>query len=117
MQTITAKLRSKLELRAALAIALGFIVINYSLPLNAQTRTSNKTMFENIEAGEEGWNFISEEETISIQDNLNQLEDYSIYNSEFDSDIRLIEENQRWLDGGERPNYPDYSLETDIYDY
>ena len=118
MQTTTAKLRPNLEFRVALTIALGFIVANVSSsPVNAQTQTSNNTMFENIEAGEEGWNFISEEETISIQDNLNQLEDYSIFNSEFNSDIRLIEENQRWLDGGERPNYPDYSLETDVYDY
>ena len=118
MQTTTAKLLPNLEFRVALTIILGSIVANvYSSPIHAQTRTLNNTMFDNIEAGEEGWNFISEEETISIQDNLNQLEDYSIINSNSDSDLRLIEQNRRWSKQGERPNYPDYSLETDVYDY
>ena len=118
MQTTTTEPHLKLQVfRLGLTFALGLIVANvYSSPLNAQTRTLNDAMFQNIEAGEEGWNFISEEETKSIQDNLSQLEDYSIMNSS-DSDIRLIEEDRRWRNQGERPNYPDYSLETDIYDY
>ena len=119
MQITTTKLRPKLEaFQLGLTIALGFIVANvYSSPLNAQTRTIKDTMLQNIEAGEEGWNFISEEETISIQDNLNELEDYSILDSNSDSDVRLIEEDRRWRKEGERPNYPDYLLETDVYDY
>ena len=118
MQNTTAEPRSKLQVfRLGLTIALGFTVANvYSSPLNAQTRTLNNTMFQNIEAGEEGWNFISEEETKSIQDNLKQLEDYSIMNSS-DSDLRLIEQRARWRKQGERPNYPEYLLETDVYDY
>ena len=100
-----------------LTIALGMMAANvYSAPLNAQTGTSSTTL-ENIEAGEEGWNFVSEDETRSIQNNLKELEDYSILNSDFDSDIRLIEEDPRWRKQGTRPNYPDYSLETEVYDY
>ena len=119
MQTTTTELRLKLEVfRTGLAIVLGLIVANASsLPLNAQTRTLNDTMFQNIEAGEDGWNFNSEEETKSMQDNLKELEDYSILDSNSDSDIRLVEEDRRWREEGERPNYPDYLLETDIYDY
>lgn len=117
MQTTTTKLRPKLKLRVGLTITLGLIVANvYSLPLKAQTRTLNDTMFQNIEAGEEGWNFVSEEETKSIQDNLKNLEDYSILDNN-NSDIRLVEEDPIWRKQGERPNYPDYLLETDIYDY
>ena len=112
-------LRSKAILvQTALAIALGFIGANiYSSSLSAQTNTSKDTMFENIEAGEKGWNFLSEEETISIQNNLNQLEEYSILDPSFDSDIRLMKEDWRWRNQGNRPNYPDYSLETEVYDY
>ena len=116
MQTTTEP-RPQLQFRLGLTIALGFIVANSSLPLNAQTRTLNDTMFQNIEAGKDGWNFISEEETKSIQDNLNQLEDYRILDDNSDSSIRLVEQQRRWRKQGERPNYPDYSLETDIYDY
>ena len=117
MQTTTTEQRPKLQFRLGLTIALGLIVANVSSsPLNAQTRNFNDTMFQNIEAGKDGWNFVSEEETKSIQDNLNQLEDYSIMNSS-DSDLRLVEEDPRWRQQGERPNYPDYSLETDVYDY
>jgi hypothetical protein len=112
-------LRSKAILvQTTLAIVLGIIGANvYSSPLNAQTNTLKDNMFENIEAGEEGWNFLSEEETISIQNNLNQLEDYSILDSSFDSDIQLMKESWRWRNQGNRPNYPDYSLETEVYDY
>lgn len=117
MQITTTELRPKQIFRVGLTIALGFMAANvYSLPLKAQTRTLRDSMFQNIEAGEEGWNFISEEETKSIQNNLNQLEDYSIMNSS-DSDLRLVEENRRWRQEGQRPNYPDYLLETDVYDY
>ena len=118
MQTTTTKLPPKQKVFQRLTIALGLIVANAcSLPLNAQTRTLNDTMFQNIDAGEEGWNFISEDETKSIQDNLNQLEEYSILDANSDSDIRLVEEDPRWRQQGERPNYPEYLLETDIYDY
>ena len=118
MQTTTTELSSKQKVfRLGLTFVLGFIVANYSLPLNAQTRTLKDTMLQDIEAGEEGWNFISEEETKSIQDNLKELEDYSILDSNSDSDLRLVEEDPRWREQGERPNYPEYLLETDVYDY
>ena len=104
-------------LRSGLAIALGIIAASiYSSPLHAQTRTLKETMLDDIEVGkDEGWNFISEEETISIQNNLKELGDYSILDRNQDSgDLRLVEEDRRW----ESPNNrPDYTLETDVYDY
>jgi hypothetical protein len=118
LNTIATEVHCKPFCRVGLAIAFGFIVANvHSSPLKAQTNTSNDTMFQNIEAGEEGWNFVSEEETRSIQDNLKELEDYSILNSNLDSEVRLVEEDRRWRKQGQRPNYPDYSLETEVYDY
>ena len=116
----TIKTRSHLNsnvLRSVLAIALGIIAASvYSLPLHAQTRTLKETMLDDIEAGkDEGWNFISEEETISIQNNLKELGDYSILDRRSDSgDLRLVEEDRRW---GSPSNRPDYTLETEVYDY
>ena len=103
LNTTKTELRSKLRvIPTGLAIALGALVANvYSLPLNAQTGTLKDTLFQNIEAGKDGWNFISEEETISIQNNLQEFGDYSISNSTFDSDIRLTEEDKRWGNHGE----------------
>ena len=104
------------------AIALGITTANYSLPLNAQTDSSEEFSFEDIQAGKDGsWNFSSEDETISIQDNLRQLnqevkaKEYDI-SYPYDSDLRLIEEERRW-DNTNTGNRPDYILETDIYDY
>lgn len=104
------------------AIALGITTANYSLPLNAQTDSSKEFSFEDIQAGKDGsWNFSSEDETISIQDNLRQLnqevkaKEYDI-SYPYDSDLRLIEEERRW-DNTNTGNQPDYILETDIYDY
>lgn len=102
------------------AIALGITTASYSLPLNAQTDSSKEFSFEDIEAGKDGsWNFSSEDETISIQDNLRQLnqevkEKESEISYPYDSDFRLIEQQPRW--DTNTGNGPDYILETDIYD-
>ena len=98
------------------AIALGIMIANYSLPLNAQTNSSEEFSFEDIEAGKDGsWTFSSEDETTSIQDNLQQLEGYDI-SSPYDSDWRLTEEERRWYNTN-TGNRPDYTLETEVYDY
>lgn len=103
------------------AIALGITTVNYSLPLNAQTDSSEEFSFEDIQAGKDGsWNFSSEDETISIQDNLRQLnQEVKDRESEisypYDSDFRLIEEDRRWYNTN-TGNGPEYILETDIYD-
>ena len=96
------------------AIALGIIVVNlFTLPTNAQTNTSESFNFEEISVGENtDWNFTSENETISVEDNIKNLEDFDISNSN-DSDVRLIEK-RGW---GNREARPEYSVETTIYDY
>jgi len=99
----------KIVYACACAIAVGF-----SFPLAAQTEPSTTPEFGTIEVGEDrGWEFKSENESISIEDDLGDLQDYSISDSE-DSDVRLIEENRRWNNRG---NTKDYSIETEIYDY
>lgn len=97
------------------AIALGIIIVNiYSFPLNAQTDASEEVLLENLEVEEEGsWSFSSEDETISIQDNLEKLGEYDI-STPHDSDWRLTEEERRWGNRGDRP---DYTLETEVYNY
>ena len=98
------------------AIALLPLLVSLPLSLNAQTTTStsDEISFEDIEAGEEGsWNFSSEDETVSIEDNLKELREYDI-SSPYDSEVELTEEKRRWGNTG----YPrDYTLETEIYDY
>ena len=96
------------------AIALLPLFVSIPLSLNAQTTTSDEISFEDIEAGKDGsWNFSSEDETISIQDNLEQLEEYNI-STPYDSEVKLTEEERRWGNTGDRP---DYTLETEVYDY
>ncbi|MBE9045065.1 hypothetical protein IQ255_11730 [Pleurocapsales cyanobacterium LEGE 10410] len=98
------------------AIAFGFTLATiYSLPLVAQTDTP-EDLFEDIQAGENAtWNFTSEEETLSIENNLEELGEYSISNSELDTNIELKEENRRW--GNNLGGPEEYSIETEIYDY
>ena len=96
------------------AIALGIIVVNFfTLPANAQTDTSESFNFEEIGIGENAdWNFTSENETISIEDEIENLEEFDISDSN-DPDTRLIEK-RGWGNRGARP---EYSVETTIYDY
>ena len=96
------------------AIALFPLFVSLPLSLNAQTTASDEISFEDIEAGQDGsWDFSSEDETISIQDNLEELREYDI-SSPYDSELKLTEEERRWGNTGDRP---DYTLETEIYDY
>lgn len=100
------------------AIALGLMTVNMGL-LHAQAEsetieTTENISFEDIEAGNNGrWNFSSEDEAISIEDNLQELKEYDI-STPYDSDWRLTEEERRW---GNMGNRPDYTLETEIYNY
>ena len=98
------------------AIALGLMAANVGLPLQAQTQSeiSESISFEDIEAGNDGsWNFSSEDETVSIEDNLQELGEYDI-STPYDSELRLTEEERRWGNTGDRP---DYTLETEVYNY
>ncbi|MDJ0636923.1 MAG: hypothetical protein QNJ34_27340 [Xenococcaceae cyanobacterium MO_188.B29] len=95
------------------AIALGAILSTYSLPLNAQTNTSEYDFLkDNTTEANIDWNFSSEEESISIKDDLKELGEYSI--SEPDSDTEIVEEEQKW---GNRGDVEDFSIETEVYDH
>ncbi|MEL6580939.1 MAG: hypothetical protein AAFQ14_14420 [Cyanobacteria bacterium J06621_12] len=97
-------------------IALGFIITNSVFAVDAQTRSSDSFEFEQLQTGKNAnWSFSSEDETISIQDNLLELNEISISDSD-GADVRLIDENnnQPW---GNRGDKEAYSFEAEIYDY
>lgn len=98
------------------AIALVSFLVGVPLSLNAQTTTAENIPFDEIEAGKDGsWNFSSEDETISIQDNLQELREYDI-STPYDSEVELVEKDPRW-GWDNRGSRPDYTLETEVYDY
>ena len=80
----------------------------------AQTEPSQSLEFERIQVGEDtDWEFKGENESISVEDDLEQLQDYSISGSE-ESDVRLTESERRW---GNRGDAEDYTIETEVYGY
>ena len=93
-------------------ITLGLIAFT-SFSANAQTNTSESFKFESIELGETNWKFSSENETTSIQDNLKELNEYSISDSE-DVDIRITDEAPRFNNRGE---LEDFSVDADVFEY
>ncbi|MGF1588162.1 MAG: hypothetical protein ACFCU7_02780 [Pleurocapsa sp.] len=101
------------------ALALGIIAANFfSLPLKAQTaqtNTSEADLFKDIKAGENiNWSYSSEDETISIQDSLEELGEYNVSDSAEDAGVQLREEDRRW---GNRGDAKDYYFEAEIYNY
>ena len=89
------------------------IVAGFSLSVGAQT-DPNTFEFDKIEVGEDtDWEFKSENESVSVQDDLENLKEYSISGSD-DSEVRLTEEERRW---GNRGDGREYSIETEVYDY
>lgn len=98
------------------AIASVFMVIAslYSLPINAQTTIANADLLQDIEAGEDvNWSFSSEEESISIKDDLEELREYNLSEEEDSTDVELTEEKS-W---GNRGDVEDRSVEVEVYDY
>jgi|GEM_PF-5307195 len=93
------------------AIALGLTAFNTISSAQAQTNTVDSFQFDKIELEEDNWNFQSENETVSIQDNLQDLRQYSI-DDLVDTDVRLVE--KKW---GNRGDVDDYSIKTNIYNY
>ena len=101
------------------AIALGIIVVNFStLPSNAQSTTADSFNFEEISAGGKGsWSFSSEDETVSVDNNLKQLNEYDISGVE-NFDVRSIQRrNWRNRRGGNQGDRPYYSIENRIFPY
>ncbi len=106
----------KKELKFSIqAIAIGTMLGIYSLPLNAQTNTSEYDFLNNIETEENlDWSFSSEDESISIKDDLKELGNYSISESELEEDLELTDEDPKW---GNRGDVEDLSIEAEVYDY
>ena len=110
------------------AVALAAIAVSFStLSSNAQSTTADSFNFEKISAGGKGnWNFSSEDETVSIRNNLNQLREYDISGVE-NFDVRLIQRrnwrNRRGGNQGDRYYYienrifPYYPIRNRIYNY
>lgn len=108
------------------AVVLGSIVFNFStLPSNAQSTTADSFNFDEISAGGKGgWNFSSEDETVSIGNNLKQLREYDISRVE-NFDVRSIQRrnwrNQRGGNNADRYYYienrifPYYPIRNGIY--
>lgn len=97
-----------------LAIAFGtLITTSYSLPLLAQANTTEANIEDwKIHSNSE-WNFSSDDESISIKDQLNQLGEYNFSQPDLE-DVQLLQEDHKW---GNRGDVEDYSLETDVYNY
>lgn len=90
------------------------IVAGFSLSVVAQADPNASFEFDKIEVGEEtGWEFKSENEPISVQDDLKDIQEYSLSDSE-DNDVQLLREERRW---GNRGDVRDYSIETEVYGY
>lgn len=96
------------------AIALTVMIIKFPTSTNAQNDALESVELDRVQLREEtSWNFPSEAETISIKDNLNILEEYSISESS-GSDVKLVKKNYPWSN---RENIEEYFLEVEIYDY
>lgn len=92
-------------------IALGTIASFSITRVQAQSTTAESFNFEEISIGDErGWNFSSEDEKVSLQDDLKKLGEYDISGTEH-FDVQLIEERRRrlgikrWGNRGDRSVY------------
>lgn len=107
------------------AIALGLILGSIFIPaplwadtpdgarLSDLSSSSRDRFLEDIQVGENlNWNFSSEDETRSIEDELKKVSELNLSQSE--SDVRIIEEDQKW---GNRGDVEDYKFKIDVYEY
>ena len=102
-------------------IVLGIIIVSFSkIPTHAQSRTSESFNFDELSIGDErDWNFSSEDEKVSIQDDLKELREYDISGTEY-FDVRLIDERRRRLGikgWGNRGYRSIYSVGDGLYPY
>lgn len=82
----------------------------YNLPSNAQD-----TVLGDIEADENlNWTFTSENEPISVKDDIRELQTYSISDDDEDLGLELEEDDPKW---GNRGDVDDYTFEVEVYDY
>ncbi len=100
---------------ALLAISTGtMLAITCSLPLNAQTKISQSGYLEDIQAGkDEEWNFSGVDESLSIEDEIQELGEYRISEPQL-LDLEATVENNKW---GDERFIERYYLEAEIYEY
>ena len=106
---------SKNKFSLVATVTLG-IILNafYSLPSIAQTNNLEAETINNLRVkSNTDWNFPSENESVSVADDLKELDEYNISESDL-PDIRLIEHKRKWSN---QLNYQRYSLEGALYDY
>ena len=97
-------------------IALGTILTTfYSLPSIAQTNNvvQNKPVENWKLESRTDWNFSSEDESVSVADDLKELREYNISESDL-PDVELIKQNGGWRD---RLYNRRYTLEAEFYEY
>ena len=111
--------------RSLSAIAIGISIINFPmLKTNAQSTTADSFNFEEISIGDDsGWNFSSEDETASLRDEIQNLGEYNISDTN-NFNVKLVQENPAWANKTGRPYYyienriaPYYFIRTRVYDY
>ena len=103
---------SNMIIKTVLASGVALGLLATSTVSNAQANSSGFE-FDRLEAEESNWDFAGEDESISVKDDLQELDEYKISDVE-EFDVRLIEEDRRW---GNRGDVEDYKLKTDVYDY
>lgn len=108
---VTAKNTIKKTIQIS-AVALGLLAVNSAVS-NAQADTSESFEFDKLEVEENNWNYGGENESISVKDDLQELNEYDVSDVE-ESDVRIIEEDRRW---GNRGDVEDYKIKTNVYDY
>ena len=111
-QTILNSEIEKLGIFTAIALTVT-IAPMLNFPANAQTDAEPNNL-ENIEAGTNSeWSFSGTSESLSIEDEVGNLQNYSIQNSEL-NDLKLTEESRRRdSDRGIK----DYGVEAEVYNY
>ncbi|MEM8720659.1 MAG: hypothetical protein AAGE84_15390 [Cyanobacteria bacterium P01_G01_bin.39] len=101
--------------KTATGILVSILLATFmGLSAKAQTSITESDYLENIEAGNDSqWGFSGTSESVSVEDEILNLEEYDI--SESDStDLWLNEESRR---RNSRRGIKDYSIETEIYGY
>ncbi|MEM8674797.1 MAG: hypothetical protein AAGF83_13120 [Cyanobacteria bacterium P01_G01_bin.67] len=99
-------------------LILALVSITFSLaPVTAQTARSQSNFLTDIEAGNyDDWEFSSEDESISIKDEITELQEYNLSNlseSEIELEGRIVKD-RTW---GNRGDVEDFSVKTDVYEY
>ena len=84
-------------------------------PVNAQTPKEADSFLEDISAGKNvDWHFSSEAESISLQDDIAELQQYDLETSEVKLDREVILRERKW---DRIRNVENFLIDADIYQY